>query len=172
MKKKKLIILSFLLIGCSSNNFNKSFEKIIFHTTKCFGTCPVYHLEINNGGEVKLHIEKAYKNRIIDNSKIGYYTGKLGKSEYVELLNLIEEVDVEKSGIIEAKHDPKTVILKEGSQLHLIIYVGMQRKPMTHIYPVGHWNKLMKFVNNISNNSNLTKINKELYIEPFDSFKN
>lgn len=152
---------------CYKKNDNR-FEKIIFHTSKCFGTCPEYHLEINQKKEIKLHIEKVYEKRTLDTFKIGYYKGKLDDETYLELLSLIEHIDIEKSGNIEPKSESNTILIKEGSQLSLILYFKKQRKSMIYIHPVGHWQKLMTYVHKIANSENLTKVAEKFEIEPFD----
>ena len=163
-----LIIISFILNSCASKKNNNGFEKIIFHTSKCFGTCPEYHLEINKNKEVKLYVEKAYEKRKIDTLKMGYYKGKLDDKTYMEFIDLIKKIDLEKSGIIEPKREPNTIILKEGSQLSLILYTNKQRKPIIYIYPAGHWEKLMNFVYKIANDDKLIKTKEKLEIEPFN----
>lgn len=168
MKKTFYLIIPFILISCASKKSDNGFEKIIFHTSKCFGTCPEYHLELNKKKEIKLFIEKAYNKRAIDSLKIGYYKGKLDNEKYSELISLIEKIDLEKSGIIEPIREPNIIVLNEGSQLSIILYIKNQRKPMIYIYPAGHWKKLMSFVYKISSSENLTKINKELQIEAFN----
>src|SRR5690606_25439844 len=60
---KKLLLLIFLLLniyGCDQNKTNFSFEKITLHTEMCLGTCPIYHLEINNDKQIKLFVEEFY----------------------------------------------------------------------------------------------------------------
>lgn len=168
MKKIFYLIIPFILICCASKNNDNEFEKIIFHTSECFGTCPEYHLEINQKKEVKLFIEKVYQKRKIDTLKIGYYKGKLDNETYSELISLIEKIDLKKSGINEPIREPNTVVLKEGSQLSIILYIKNQRKPMIYIYPAGHWEKLMSFVYKISSSEKLTKTSEELQIEAFN----
>ncbi len=123
MKKIFYLIISFILISCASKKNDNEFEKIIFHTSECFGTCPEYHLEINQKKEVKLYVEKAYEKRKIDTLKMGYYKGKLDDKTYIEFIDLIKKIDLEKSGIIEPKREPNTIILSEGSQLSIILYI-------------------------------------------------
>ena len=163
-----LIIFAFFIVSCASKKNEGKFEKIIFHTSKCFGTCPEYHLELNQKKEIKLYVEKAYQKRKIDTVKIGYYKGKLDNETYSEFISLIEKIDIEKSGIIEPKQEPNTIILKEGSQLSLILYTNKQRKPIIYIYPAGHWEKLMNFVYKIANDDKLIKTKEKLEIEPFN----
>ena len=59
MKKILYLIIPFILFSCASKKNDKGFEKIILHTSKCFGTCPEYHLELNQKKEIKLYVEKA-----------------------------------------------------------------------------------------------------------------
>lgn len=168
MKKILYLIIPFILFSCASKKNDKGFEKIIFHTSKCFGTCPEYHLELNQKKEIKLYVEKAYQKRKIDTLKIGNYKGKLDDETYSEFISLIKIIDFEKSGINEPKRETNTKILKEGSQLSLILYINKRRKPMINIYPAGHWEKLMTFLYKIADFESLTKTNEKLEIEPFN----
>ncbi len=163
-----LIIASQLVISCATKKVEDRFEKIIFHTTKCFGTCPEYHLELNKNQEIKLYTEKAYQKRKIDTSKIGYYKGKLDNKTYAEFLELLDKIDLKKSGIIEPIYEPNTILLNERSQLFLILYMDKKRKPIIYIYPAGHWQKIMTFLYKIAEDDSLIKINEELDIEKFD----
>ena len=166
---KNIIYITFVLffISCSVQKTDLQFEKIIFHKSKCFGTCPEYHLELNNKREIKLYVEKAYQKRTIDTLKIGYYKGKLDNETYAEFINLLEKIDLEKSGIIEPKREPNTILIKEGSQLSLILYIDKQRKPIIYIYPEGHWQILMTFLYKITNHESLIKINEKFEVESF-----
>lgn len=169
MKKSYCIAIAiFFIFSCASKKKDVKFDKVIFHTSKCFGTCPEYHLELNQNKEIKLFVEKAYTKRTIDTSKMGYYKGKLDNETYAELVNLIETIDVQKSGIIEPKQEPNTIIIKEGSQLSLLLYNNKERKPITYIYPAGHWQKLMKFVYEVAADDKLIKTKEKLDIEAFD----
>lgn len=163
-----LIIFTFFIVSCASKKNKIKFEKIIFHTSKCFGTCPEYHLQINKKKEIKLYVEKTYQKRKIDTAKIGYYKGKLNNETYSEFINLIKNIDLDKSGIIEPKQEPNTITLKEGSQLSLILYTNKERKPIIYIYPAGHCEKLMNFVYKIAKDDKLIKTNEKLNIEPFN----
>lgn len=160
-----LIIITQFLIGCSSRKINPGFEKIIFHTSKCFGTCPEYHLELNHNKEIRLYIEKAYDKRKIDTARIGFYRGKLDKKTYKEFQSILEKIDWEKSGMEAPPVAPKTITLSEGSQLTLILYIDNKRKPIKYIYPSGHWQNLMAFLYKISEDKSLIKVSEKLEIE-------
>ncbi len=67
------------------------FEKLIFHTSTCFGSCPVIHLEILKNGTFKLD-GTYYKNRSYnskDYERSGNFTGKLTEKDLKNLNDLI-----------------------------------------------------------------------------------
>lgn len=69
------------------------FEKIIFHTTECFGTCPVYHLQVDNSRQVKLNAQVVYKPRSgyqTDTASQGYFTGQLSDTTFEKLIRAIQ----------------------------------------------------------------------------------
>jgi hypothetical protein len=163
-----LILITQLFTNCSSKKINSKFEKITFHTSKCFGTCPEYHLELKQNRKIKLYIEKAYKDHKLDTEKIGFYRGKLNKETYNEFLSILKKIDLEKSGIESPPIEANTIILREGSQLTLILYFDNERKPIKYIYPAGLWQELMSFLYKIADDKNLLKVNEEIEIESFN----
>lgn len=62
------------------------FEKLIFHTSECFGTCPVIDLEISNTRSVRLNI-KSYPYYKAENS--ASFSGELSDKLYKELIHLL-----------------------------------------------------------------------------------
>jgi hypothetical protein len=71
------------------------FEKIIFHTTFCYGSCPIYHLEIDSNKNCKLHRELVYKEGrarpyLKDSAKIGYFYGNISDQIYEDLTKEIK----------------------------------------------------------------------------------
>lgn len=69
------------------------FEKIIFHTTECFGTCPVYHLQVDKSKQVKLNAQVVYKPRNgfqTDTASQGYFIGQLSDTTFEKLITAIQ----------------------------------------------------------------------------------
>jgi hypothetical protein len=64
------------------------FEKIVFHTTGCEGTCPTFHLIVEKDKRIQLHSEVVYKNESskLDKSKIGYFKGSVTDTTFKKLL--------------------------------------------------------------------------------------
>ena len=69
----------------------------------CLGTCPIYHLEIDNDKQIKLFVEEFYIEESFekDLSRIGYFTGKLSEKEFLSLMKLLESIDFNESKTIE-----------------------------------------------------------------------
>lgn len=89
MTKSIAALLLFITLSGFAQTKKSAFEKIIYHTTACFGTCPTYHLEVNKDKTVRLYAEQVFKdaNRPFqtDSSKVGYFTGTLSDSLFHKL---------------------------------------------------------------------------------------
>lgn len=66
---------------------NFVFDKLIFHTSTCFGSCKVIHFELLADKSIKL--SKPLGRHPHPNSKQSYFIGKLPQEEYDKLLDLI-----------------------------------------------------------------------------------
>lgn len=63
------------------------FEKLIFHTTYCHGSCPTYHLEIDSNKNVRLFSQEVLKKYLVlDTSKMGFFIGNISSLQYAELV--------------------------------------------------------------------------------------
>lgn len=72
------------------------FEKIIYHTTSCFGSCPGIELEIKNDKSIYLS-GQFYKDDFmydIDSIKSGRFTGKLSDTLYAELMEILQTMNL------------------------------------------------------------------------------
>jgi len=61
-----------------SNQKISGFQKVIFHTSECQGSCPIYHLEIDKDKNVNLHAAEVYefsteRGYELDSSKIAVF---------------------------------------------------------------------------------------------------
>lgn len=102
---------------------NLQFEKIVIHTTRCHGTCGVYHLEINNTGAFKLRADFIHSdyNWQGDTAKHGYYTGKIPSSSYDSLINALQISSLRTLRM-------RDVQCCDGGILTMIIYFNGQRR--------------------------------------------
>ncbi|MFY1046559.1 DUF6438 domain-containing protein [Chryseobacterium sp. GP-SGM7] len=97
MKNSFLIfILALLICGCSKEI--PRFDKIIYKTTGCFGTCPTYYLEISSDKTIKLFAETVFKKETsifdfkLDSTKMGYFKGQLDDHTFYKLNENVKKI--------------------------------------------------------------------------------
>jgi hypothetical protein len=116
LKQLRYLCLILLLTGCKSAI---QIDQLIFHTSICFGTCPVYHLQINGDRNVKLYAENVYNAKKgfhyeQDSNKIGYFTGKLSEADFNSItieLNRINFDTLQSDSSLCCDGSIKTIIL-------------------------------------------------------------
>ncbi len=159
---KRLLLLIFLLLniyGCDQNKTNFSFEKITLHTEMCLGTCPIYHLEINNDKQIKLFVEEFYIEESFekDLSKIGYFTGTLSEKEFVYLMKLLRNIDFEEKEIIE-NH------CCDGSLKTISIYYNGKIKVIKTMFPSVKTRDIVSFLIDVCEKDHLVRTNEKFEI--------
>ena len=161
MKKLLALGLLVLLMGFKPKDSFR-FGKIVFHTTECFGACPVYHMEVNNKKEIKLYVEKAYqKNNFgaLDSAKVGNFVGKLSDTTYAKLVRQIKALGVDNMEV-------QQINCCDAPIKTLIVYHnGKRRYIRSMIYPQSA-NPLIEMLYTICATSPLKKVNHPLNIEP------
>lgn len=144
--------------------FNKDksivFEKIIYHTTSCFGSCPTIDLEIRNDKSVYLkgQFYKDYPMFETDSIKSGLFKGKLNDTLYAELIDILQTCNLRKMSFPESNGADAPVTT-------LIIYYNGQRKYLKSIFPPTIADKIIEFLYFISERANLTRTNERRTIE-------
>lgn len=136
-------------------NIDKSinFEKVIFHSTRCYGTCPIIALEIDKDRNIYLDI-KHYS----DSSKNGQFEGKLTQKEYNSLLKILETSNIkswEFPEIMGADAPIRTIIL----------YYNGIRKYFKSMFPPTVSYELIGFLRNITDSPQLIKTNIKRKLE-------
>lgn len=102
------------------------FKKIIFHTTICYGDCPVYHLELLSSGHARLHKERVHvkgegRHQPIDSTIIGYYSGIIKDTSLQKLVHTIKTINLQ-------NREFGGELNEDLSTITLIIYYNDQRK--------------------------------------------
>ncbi len=139
------------------------FEKIKFHTTHCYGHCPVYHLEIDSSGNVRLHKQRVYKEIkkrefVVDSASIGYYQGKLDQNTLGELVSSIQTCNLNTLEFDGAD-------CCDGSIETIIIYYNGKRKFLQSMFPPRMASKLILKLLEICETKDLKKIDEKFQIE-------
>jgi len=136
-----------------------SFEKIIYHTTICFGTCPIIDLEIDSNKNVYLSGEFYKEGYLgIDSIKSGQFVGVLSDSLYNELLNILKTCNLRTLNFREAD-------CCDGPITTLIIYYNGQRKYLKSMFPPTIADKLINFMYLLRDRAILTRTDEKRKIE-------
>ncbi len=158
----KFLIILFLPLFISAQK-TCEFKKIIYHTSMCFGRCPVYHLQIEKNRNVKLHAERVYKQdstgkSIDDSTQIGYFTGKVDKQLYNELIKALQTANPDK-----LEFDGKTCC--DGSVTTIILYYQGKRKFLESMFPPQEARPVISILSQICKTGQLKRTKKKFVIE-------
>lgn len=161
---KNLAILLFLIIsiiGCQTNE-KANFEKIIYHTSSCFGNCPTYHLEIDNKKNIKLFAETVYKKNLVgsfkDSTKMGYFYGTANSTSFSKLNETISKI-----GMDTLKFDNQTCC--DESIRTIILYHNGKRKYMKSMFPPEGAYQLIDILDEICKTCNLIRTKDKFTLE-------
>ncbi len=164
---KRIIVvtsISLILFGCGQSDKNVKLDKIIFHTSMCFGTCPTFHLQVDNNREVKLYAEEVYKNPNefssfeIDTTKTGYFIGIVADTIFRKLTNELNDL-----GLDTLEFDGASCC--DGSLITIIVYYNGKRKFLKSMFPPYKAHKLIGTLYDICETSKLTRTTEKFNIE-------
>lgn len=99
------------------------FKKIAFHTTLCYGECPVYHLEIDSSGFAKLNARVVYKPKSYqhDTSAQGNFIGQLSAPVFENLIDVLKTSNLRTLRMNETE-------CCDGVVFTIIVYFNGQKK--------------------------------------------
>ena len=139
---------------------NLKFEKIVFHTTECFGTCSVYHLQVDRSKSFKLHAPIVYSNKGFqsDTALQGYFTGQLSDTLYNKLMKALQTSNLQTLRM-------RSALCCDGSISTIIVYFNGQRKYYKIMFPPTIANNLIATLYQVCQNSNGTKTNEKFKLE-------
>lgn len=158
----KYLILLLLPLFVSAQK-TKTFKKIVFHTSMCFGKCPVYHLQVENNRQVKLYTEHVYKqdtlmNVVEDSAKIGYFAGKINNELFNSLVTELQKLNLDS-----LKLNGPTCC--DGSVISMIIYYKCKRKSGESMFPPEEMRPLIGILTQICQSPELKRSKKRFVIE-------
>ncbi|QKZ14014.1 DUF6438 domain-containing protein [Spirosoma sp. KUDC1026] len=106
------------------------FEKIIFHTTECFGTCSVFHLEIDSASRFRQHTEVRYRQANCYSTREGYFTGTMPNNTYQKLMTAIRT-----SHLRQLTSDSDDMLCCDAPIGTIILYANGQRTSFRSMFP-------------------------------------
>ena len=134
-------------------------EKIIFHSSPCFGRCPVFDVEIDSNMLIyfKGHIINDYHDSTLRPIS-EQFKGKLPDSTYKKLISLLQRCELK-----DLKYTPEHNTDAWGRTI--IVYFNNQRKEISSTSPPMILTDLVNFFVHINNEVTLTATNENFEIE-------
>ena len=139
-------------------------EKIIFHSTDCFGNCPTHHLELNKDKSFKLFAEKVYNkdaaplSQDLDKSKMGYFTGQASDSSFNKLTHELNTIGLDTLSFAGPEYS-------DGPTITIIVYYDGKRKLFQSAFPSHRSRKLIETLYEICETKNMKGTDKKFEIE-------
>jgi hypothetical protein len=136
------------------------FEKIIYHTTSCYGTCPTIDLEIDSNRNIYLSGSFYDSTSMFkkDTAASGNFTGRLNETQYNRLISILQTCNLKTLEFPERMGADAPVTT-------LIIYYNGQRKYLKSMFPPSIAEELIEFLYMINQNTKLTKTKEKRTIE-------
>ncbi len=160
MKYILLISLTALLSSCENNKEFK-LKKVIFHSSYCFGSCPSYHLQIDDKRNVKFFSETVYKANSAyeeDTSRMGYFVGSIDIKSYNKIDSLIKNIGIDTLNFGHYN-------CCDGSKKTLIVYHNWRRIYLKSMFPPQKTDNLLNELYQICERNKLKRTNKTFKIE-------
>ncbi|MBL7937387.1 MAG: hypothetical protein JNM51_16395 [Bacteroidia bacterium] len=155
------LFITIVLLSCGQKRNDTSFDKIVFHTSSCFGFCPVYHMEIDKNKNVLLYSQAVYKDNHsfdLDSNKTGYFTGLAIDTTFEKLSSEVAKIGIDTLNF-------KDVLCCDGSVTTIIIYYNGKRKFLQSMVPPAKARKLISTLYDICETSKVKRTSEKFIIE-------
>jgi hypothetical protein len=136
--------LTFAFCFCKAQTNDKiQLAKIIFHSSRCNGTCPSIDVEIDSSRKIFVYREYYKTKSDLDKRFSGQFSGSLDQSKYNKLIELLQNcsLDTLQFPDITCCDTPITTI---------IVYYNGDRKYFKSMTPPRIANKLILFLKTIN----------------------
>lgn len=139
-----------------------SFTRLLFHTSTCFGSCPVIHLEISSDKSIRFsgNYLKDENFSDIDSIRTGNFSGQLSDELFDEMIDLII-----KSKITELDQSQDQILCCDGAIKTLILYHNDSRTYYKTMFEPKVLRELISFLYEIDKNVNLTMVEENFAFE-------
>lgn len=148
-----LILLIFTILSCKSEK--PKFEKIVFHSSICFGNCDAYHLEIKRDTAVRIYGETVYEHTdkidyLDDVERQGYFTGKAKSSDFKKLDSIIQNIGIDTLKFADANGS-------DASVYTIIVYYNNKKVLLKSMNPPEQAYDLIRVLSSICRNSDVRR---------------
>lgn len=168
MKKLTLGFFASMLLmavfSCASQKNGKvgadkiKFEKIVYHSSRCFGFCPQIDMEIDNNRNIVLHRDFFKRKGETDSANTGNFKGTLSKEKYDELLHALDTADYN-------NWDFPDITCCDGVVTTLIIYSNGKRKYLKSMTPPENAAAFINFLKKLGTETTLPKTDDDISLE-------
>jgi Domain of unknown function (DUF6438) len=154
-----ILSLMMTLSFCNAQSSNKlNLSKIIFHLSRCNGTCPKIDLEIDSAKNVYVSREYFKSKSETDKTYSGQFKGNLSQKDYNKLLKLLQ------SSNIDTLTFPSTTMV-DVSETTIIVYYNEKRKYLKSSETPAIAKNLIIFLKSVGNNKKLKRTKETKTIE-------
>jgi hypothetical protein len=146
-------------LQCKPQTDNKiSFGKIIYHASRCNGSCPDFHLEIDSNRNVFVNRTYYKSKEETDSNYTGQFEEVLSQPAYDSLRELLKEVN------LDSLKFPDIDCCDDVVQT-LIVYYNGKRKYLKSMQPPPNAMDFLVFLRNIADDKTLQKSTKNIELE-------
>jgi hypothetical protein len=124
--------------------------KVVYHLSRCNGTCPSMDLEIDSNKNVYVNREFYKTKSLIDSANSGTFKGKLTPAQSTQLTEVLK-----KSNLDSLEFAP--VGITDVSETTIIVYYNGKRKYLTSARPPQVANDLITFLKSVGNDKSLER---------------
>lgn len=154
----KLILAVALFLVFGKAQGQQKFEKIIFHSSACFGTCPEISLQIDSTGQMLLHRQFYIGKGKKDSLNSGDFKGQLTKEQFQDVLKTLNKTNYETLRV-------KEVLCCDMPVRTIIIYCKKKRYYFKSMDYPREADELISFLKQLAITIKLPRYDKQVSLE-------
>jgi hypothetical protein len=137
-------------------NDDINFEKLVFHTSSCYGSCPIIHLQINADRKIKLNAHfYEFGRSLVEKEEIsGNFIGELDVATYNEFINILTQSRINTYNITNDR------LCCDGSVKTIITYFNNKRNYVKTMFAPKILDNLILFLYELNTKVKLVRTNE------------
>lgn len=166
MKVFIALIFTTIFFSCASQKNTINFEKVVYNSSRCFGDCPIIHLEVKKDKTLRLSKMKTLRmskysaddNSVkkIEKEEFKFYKGKVNDELYNQLLTELAKTD---TLILEGRN------CCDAPMKTIIAYYNGKRKYIKTMFPPAQGENLFGIFRKISESENQVDTSEKFEFE-------
>ena len=152
------LLFIFLLASSAATNAQSPFQKIVFHASRCFGTCPQIDLQLDSNRNIYVNRQFFTSKGEQDKVHSGQFTGVLDNAAYKQLVKILAASDIEHWSFPD-------IDCCDGAITTLIIYRNNKRTYLKSMTPPQESAALISFLSKIGQSPDLSRTFEQRKLE-------